>query len=518
MHGSIFCIVKKFVQTKHGAAKWDAILHSAGHEGLVFLPTETYPDETLLELLTAACELFESNMDILLRSIGQFAAPELIGLAGGMIHPDWRSFELLSNVEHLIHRTISLRSPQTQPANIQAFALQENTMQVVYSSRRRLCPFALGLLEGVGAIFEESLEVREVTCTKKGDAFCTFTIVRDDSNGSSNCSEVVAQPINSAARVLDHTSDIEVDRGSAAGTKTGVKTGSGDTVMDYTMGRSGERIPFSSGSDDSEIVPLPKQMGRYVIEDVIGVGGMGVVYRAIDEVLKRRVAVKTTKSISLSRGICDRFLDEARRLAKISHPNVVRVFDVGQIEVRPYFVMEYLTGETLAKRLRRPNRVPPKLAIRVFRDVLEGVNAVHRIGLVHRDIKPGNVIVNPGCSTCHLLDFGLADESEHAIGDSAVSGTYGYIAPERLKGFPGDYRADFYSLGCVAYDLFTGNQWRGKFASDEQKPARQLEPENADWGETPSAVSDAIIRMLECNPDKRLSDYSVVRDLISETR
>ena len=178
MHGSVCCIVKKFVDVAHGEAAWSAILERSGHTGLVLSPIANYPDEAVLEILTAACGLLDCERDELLVQIGRYAAGELVAIASNMIHPDWKSFELLANVESLIHRTVRIKSAGAEPARIQAFRLDDSTLQVVYSSRRGLCALADGILRGLGPVFDESIDVQHVTCVNRGDPFCTFELKR----------------------------------------------------------------------------------------------------------------------------------------------------------------------------------------------------------------------------------------------------------------------------------------------------------------------------------------------------
>ncbi|WP_419188496.1 serine/threonine-protein kinase [Stieleria bergensis] len=145
------------------------------------------------------------------------------------------------------------------------------------------------------------------------------------------------------------------------------------------------------------------------------------------------MAIKTLKSPKVGQELRDRFQAEARRLAKLNHPNVVRIYDVGKVGGQPYFVMEYLEGITLSRRLRRSS-VSMDTAIAILRRLLNGLNAVHSLGMVHRDIKPGNVILGLDGKSCHLLDFGLTAEYDPTAGlQSTVGGTQGYVAPERFS-------------------------------------------------------------------------------------
>jgi len=503
MHGSVCCIVKKFVETNHGPEAWDAMLEHAGHSGLVLSPIGTYPDEAVFSLLGAGCELLQVELDDLLKTLGRFAGPELIGFAGNMLHPEWKTFELLSNVESLIHRTIRMQNPTAQPANIQSFRLSADEAQIVYSSRRGLCRLAHGIIEGIGDFFEEDISVREVTCTKQGHPFCTFEV----------------------KRVLEETGtpEVEFDAGSRVTTDGCEETfvAAEGSVSDSDSGSfnwypSGNTRGVSS--DSRQHIPFPKRLGRYVIHEILGVGGMGVVYRATDETLNRVVAIKTLKSVRVEKELTAKFIEEARAMARISHENVVRVFDVGEIKGRPFFVMEHLTGQSLSKRIRQ-GPIAQQLGTELFLKILEGVHAVHKIGLVHRDIKPDNILLSLDGRKCHLLDFGLADElcNQRDINER-LSGTPGFIAPERLRGYPADFKSDFFSLGCVAFEIFSGNR---AFDRDSTKAVissmQRFEPKDEDWKGTPPSLQQLIASMMLSNADERMTDYQAIHNVLERT-
>ena len=512
MHGSICCIVKKFVDTNHGSEAWDAILEHAGYSGLVLSPIGTYPDEAVFALLGAGCELLQTELDDLLQLLGRFAGPELIGFAGNMLHPDWKTFELLSNVESLIHRTIRMQNPTAQPANIQAFRLSDDETQVVYSSRRGLCRLAHGIIEGIGDFFAEEIAVREITCAKQGHPFCTFEVKRVLNQNESHeieCTTVDPQPTDGSFQETFVATEGANDSNS---------TFDSDSFDWYPSVSS--RIYAGSGSRDSQqnLVPFPKRLGRYLIHEILGVGGMGVVYRATDETLNRIVAIKTLKSVKVGRELTDPFIEEARAMARLSHENVVRVYDVGEIGGRPYFVMEHLTGQSLSKRIIQ-GPISHQLGVELFNKVLEGVNAVHKIGLVHRDIKPDNIMLSLDSRQCHLLDFGLADELCVQRDVSVrLSGTPGFIAPERLRGYPADYKSDFFSLGCVAFEIFSGK--RAFDSGSTQSVIRSMqrfEPKDSDWGDTPDALRSLINNMMLSSTEERMTDYESISEVLEQT-
>ncbi len=505
MHGSICCIVKKFVETNHGPEAWEAMLEHAGHKGLVLSPIGTYPDEAVFALIGAGCELLQVELEDLLRVLGRFAGPELIGFAGTMLHPDWKTFELLSNVESLIHRTIRMQNPTAQPANIQAFRLSDDEAQIVYSSRRGLCTLAHGIIEGIADFYKENISVREVTCTKQGHPFCTFEakrVVADD-----DPTEVESVYLGSAA-TADSFDETFVASDSVADSNPASDSGSFDWFPSNT---GGSRVGAGMRDSQKNVIPFPKRLGRYAVHEIIGVGGMGVVYRGADDVLNRVVAIKTLKSVKIGRELADPFIEEARAMARLSHENVVRVFDVGEIEGRPFFVMEYLTGQSLSKRIRQ-GQVSLQLGTELFKKILQGVHAVHKIGLVHRDIKPDNIMLSLDSRKCHLLDFGLADElCVKRDVSKRLSGTPGFIAPERLRGYPADYKSDYFSLGCVAYEIFSG---RRAFDSDSTQAVissmQRFEPKDADWRDTPDPLRKLIVSMMESDANERMTDFETI--------
>ena len=505
MHGSICVILKKFIEQNYGAPTWREILRLAGHDELVLSPIQTYPDDVVMTLVGVTCEHLEIDLETALTEVGKFAAPELIRFAKGMLHPDWKSFEVLANVETLIHRTIRVSNPGAEPASIQAFQLSESEMQVIYSSRRGLCALAKGILEGLGPVFDEDITVTENTCCQKGDPFCTFTMNRVATEGN----ELAGNADQSGGMIETSAADPQSDPYAAT---TMLGSSSSDSSREDSKHQSFSEADAGHHSEKQNL-PLPDRFGRYSVSEIIGYGGMGVVYRAVDETLERVVAIKTIKSPKTSQKKQDQFFAEARRLARLDHPNVVRIYDVGKVGNRPYFVMEYLEGSTLSRRISK-GPVSVKVASKIFKQLVDGLHAIHQIGMVHRDIKPGNIILSRDANKCALLDFGLSDDETDSRLPStsrAVSGTLGYLPPERLRGLPGDYRGDFFSLGCVGYELFSGKMIRDlkQFQNPKELSLRDIEETQA-WTETPESLREIIVGMLEPDPQKRLCDYETI--------
>src|SRR4051812_40944819 len=200
-----------------------------------------------------------------------------------------------------------------------------------------------------------------------------------------------------------------------------------------------------------------ESFGGYELQDRLGQGGMGVVYRAFDTVLQRIVALKLVLTPEgLEPDMRERFFREARAAGLLSHKNIVTVYDLGEHEGKPYLAMEYLDGEDLQKRLARPERMSLRHKLDLAIEVCEGIEFAHSHGIVHRDLKPANIYVTER-GTAKILDFGLARLiSSQLTNSNMLMGTLNYMAPEQVRGERADQRSDVFSLGVVLYELFGG--------------------------------------------------------------
>jgi serine/threonine protein kinase len=199
--------------------------------------------------------------------------------------------------------------------------------------------------------------------------------------------------------------------------------------------------------------------GRYRLEERIASGGMGDVWKGTDEVLDRVVAIKIMlDALMEEKGFAERFRAEARTMATINHPGVVRIYDFGSDQVA-YLIMEYVEGEPLSKTLSRVGRLTPARTMSLIAQAAEALQAAHDKGVVHRDVKPGNLLVRPN-GTLVLTDFGIARAAAAAqlTATGAVLGTASYIAPEQASGSPATALSDVYSLGIVAYQCLSGHR------------------------------------------------------------
>jgi len=245
---------------------------------------------------------------------------------------------------------------------------------------------------------------------------------------------------------------------------------------------------------------------RYRIIGLIGRGGMGEVYRADDLKLGQPVALKfLPERLAAEPSFLDRFYGEVRHARQVSHPNVCRVYDVGEIEGRHFLSMEYIDGEDLASLLRRIGRLGGERAVEIAREIVAGLAAAHDKGVLHRDLKPGNVMID-GRGRARITDFGLAVAAGDDRGGLEVSGTPAYMAPEQLAGKGSSVQSDLYALGLVLYELFTGRKAFEAATLAEWRHKHSQEPPTAPSTVTPGldpAVERAILRCLEKEPGQR---------------
>ena len=199
--------------------------------------------------------------------------------------------------------------------------------------------------------------------------------------------------------------------------------------------------------------------GRYRLESKLGSGGMSTVYLALDQVLDRPVAIKLLhREISEEADQLERFRREARAAARLSHPNLVGVIDAGEDDGRPYIVFEYIEGRTLKRRIQEEGGLPVDEAVAYAIEIGRGLTAAHARRLVHRDVKPQNVLIDPE-GRAKVTDFGIARslEQKGMTATGRVLGTTDYVSPEQAMGEDVDARSDVYSLGVVLYEMLTGD-------------------------------------------------------------
>jgi hypothetical protein len=249
--------------------------------------------------------------------------------------------------------------------------------------------------------------------------------------------------------------------------------------------------------------------GRYEVEDLVGTGGMSSVYRARDNVLERQVALKILHDhFSADPEYVERFRREARAIARLNHPNIVTVIDRGELGRHQFIVFEHVAGENLKDIIRRRGPLPVDEAVGLTAQVARGLAFAHEHGVVHRDVKPQNVLIDEN-GTAKVTDFGIArsiDRGEGLTETGTVLGTSGYIAPEQASGRRVDSRSDQYSLGVVLYELLTGDP---PYSGDNvmavaMKHLREPVPRVRDRRrDVPASVDAIVARAMAKRPEER---------------
>ena len=262
---------------------------------------------------------------------------------------------------------------------------------------------------------------------------------------------------------------------------------------------------------------------RYEIVEILGEGGMAFVYKAKDKQLKRNVAIKTLKPNYVNQEkFVDRFRREAQTAANLNHPNIVQIFDWG-IEDEPYFVMEYIEGNTLTSIISSNRTVGLNDILYIGSQVANGLKEAHKHGLVHRDIKPGNIMITPD-GKVKVTDFGivsLQNEESDITKTGAVLGTASYISPEQAQGKPVSFESDLYSLGTVLYELIAG---KPPFTGDSPiaTATKHLtdKPEKLSnyRKDIPKALENAVLKLLEKRPSDRFKSAEDLRALLLQQR
>jgi serine/threonine protein kinase len=280
------------------------------------------------------------------------------------------------------------------------------------------------------------------------------------------------------------------------GLESGEDIGSSSEI-DPTMGRSGFVPP--------DVDQLAKHFPQLEILELLGKGGMGAVYKARQPGLDRFVAVKILPlEVGSDPAFAERFMREARALAKLSHPNIVSVFDFGQADGQYFFIMEYVDGANL-RYVIETGAIKPEESLAIVPQICEALQFAHNEGVVHRDIKPENILLDKR-GRVKIADFGLAKLLGKAASDRSLTGphqamgTLHYMAPEQMQGARSvDHRADIYSLGVVFYEMLTGQLPIGKF----EPPSKKVEID--------VRLDEIVLRSLESEPEKRYQHASDIR-------
>ncbi|MBA3658576.1 MAG: serine/threonine protein kinase, partial [Gemmatimonadales bacterium] len=264
---------------------------------------------------------------------------------------------------------------------------------------------------------------------------------------------------------------------------------------------------------------------QYRLERELGRGGMGVVFLATDTTLDRRVAVKVVHPELTTHGsVVRRFLAEARTIARLRHQGIVAVHTAGSADGLLYYVMDEVEGESLRDRLNRELRLPAGDVERILADLAAALDAAARAGVVHRDVKPENVLLDAVTGRAMLADFGIAramegDTGDPATGQGVAVGTPAYMSPEQASGEAVDCRSDIYALGVVGYEMLTGHPpFRGahrvvvsKHIAERPVPVSRLR------ADAPAALAAAVMRALAKAPEQRWQTGEALRLALAGT-
>ncbi|TFG89594.1 MAG: serine/threonine protein kinase [Gemmatimonadales bacterium] len=281
-------------------------------------------------------------------------------------------------------------------------------------------------------------------------------------------------------------------------------------------------VPRMSGTPDLEFLALQQALlGRYSLEREIGRGGMGIVYLAHEVRLDRPVALKLLPPEYASQPpLRERFLREARTAAKLSQPNIVPIYSVDEVDGFVFFVMMYVEGETLGQRVRARGPLPASEAIRILREVAWALAYAHGQGVVHRDVKPDNILIEAGSGRALVTDFGIAQVGDGAglTATGEVLGTAEYMSPEQARGEAVDKRSDLYSLGVLGHYMLSGQlPFQGttvaatlaKHITQEAPPLAGVAPG------LPRQLTQAVDRCLAKDPAGRFADGEQLADALS---
>ena len=262
---------------------------------------------------------------------------------------------------------------------------------------------------------------------------------------------------------------------------------------------------------------------RYEIVEILGEGGMAFVYKAKDRQLQRIVAIKTLKPNYVNqKKFVERFRREAQTAANLNHPNIVQIFDWG-IEEEPYFVMEYIEGNTLTSVISGNKTIGLSDILYIGSQVANGLTEAHKRGIVHRDIKPGNIMITPD-GKVKVTDFGivsLQNEESDITKTGAVLGTASYISPEQAQGKPVSFESDLYSLGTVLYELISGQppfSGDSPIATATKHLTDKPEKLSAYRTDLPKALENAVLKLLEKKPSDRFKSAEDLRALLLQQR
>jgi len=293
------------------------------------------------------------------------------------------------------------------------------------------------------------------------------------------------------------------------------------SVEQPQSGMSTPTIPSTpaqpSGEGGAVMTMVENSLGaRYRLERELGRGGMGVVYLARDTQLDRPVALKFLGSlVDGNEEFRQRFLREARAAAQVSHPNIVAIYDISASEGKAYIAMEYIDGPNLYKYLQRKGKLEPREAVNIVGQACSALDAIHQCGIVHRDIKPDNIVLAKG-GLVKLMDFGLAKgHGARITGTNVMMGTPCYMAPEQIRAEEADARADIYAIGLVLHELLTGETVFAKGDVLQRQQVEVPDPPSATVEGVPILLDQIVMK---CISKKREERFQSAKELVGYLR
>jgi len=499
MHGLILVQFQKFAQQTLGPEEWRRALSKSGLDRTTFSAGLVYEDQQALELIVLAAETLNVPVDEVVEMFGRFISTELLRLYHRVIKPQWRTLDIIENTETFIHSAVRVGNPGAVPPVLDAIRVSENELQLLYSSDRKLCKLAIGIIKGLADHFQEVIEIYKDSCMLHGDPFCTFRLIRNLARHDTKKLDVR----NTMRFGLESPLTVQGDPSSWEG-------GTSKTLAERSKS---EPTRWESHLSPAILESDFASIGPYRVLAQHGEGGMGCVFRAIDTRSEQTVAIKVLHpKVSKEATSKKRFLRELQALQQIRSPHVVEVRDVGEVGQLPYLVMEFLRGTNLQMYRQRFQSLPIHEILRIAIETVDGLAAVHQCGLIHRDIKPENLWIESSTLNVKIIDFGLA----HAVSEEmrltrtgTFIGTPSFMAPEQASGGSIGQRADFFSLGCVLYELSTGQRPfdRQNILSTLSALANHTPDNPVDlWPDCPAGFSELIMQMLEKEPQKRPQD------------